>query len=345
MWGYLMVSSAHQLTEEYRSALADYLAGSGEDALNLAYELGRKAVTSGRGLLDIVELHAEVLQQLLSAQGESREVARLLRATEFLAECVAPCEMVFRGFQEANATLRQLNQTLEQRVKARTLELEEQARSLRAQLRRARNLQQEAGSLRGPTDPDSAIDAVASAVGQDSTDLRRHAAPDGTVTIIFSDMEGSTALTQRLGDQRAQELVRAHTALVRQQVQAHEGFEVKSLGDGFMLAFSSARRALQCAIAIQREFASYNEAHSEEPIRLRMGLHTGEAIKEGGDFYGKSVILAARIADCAQGEEILVSSLLKELAETAGDIQFDEGHEVELEGLPGTTRVYQVFWE
>jgi class 3 adenylate cyclase len=105
-------------------------------------------------------------------------------------------------------------------------------------------------------------------------------------------------------------------------------------GDGFMLAFGSARRALQCAADIQRAFAERNES-AEEPIRVRIGLHTGEAIKEADDFYGKNVILAARIAGQAQGGEILVSSLLKELTESAGDIAFGEGAGGGAEGARG----------
>ncbi|KKK48001.1 hypothetical protein LCGC14_3149510, partial [marine sediment metagenome] len=174
-------------------------------------------------------------------------------------------------------------------------------------------------------------------------DLRQHAAPDGTVTILFSDIEGSTAITERLGDRRWLELLRGHNAIVREQVAAHEGFEVKAAGDGFMLAFQSARSALQCAIDIQRAFAQHNES-ADEPIRVRIGLHTGEAIKEADDFYGKNVILAARIAGQAQGGEILVSSLLKELTESAGDIVFGEGREVELKGLAGPHRVFEVGW-
>ena len=126
---------------------------------------------------------------------------------------------------------------------------------------------------------------------------------------------------------------------------AHGGFEVKSLGDGFMLAFSSARRALQCAMAIQRAFAAHNQEHPEEPVLVRIGLHTGELVQEMEDFFGKNVILASRIADQAQGGEILVSSLLKELTESAGDIRFGEPQEVELKGLAGLNRVYQVDWE
>jgi len=77
---------------------------------------------------------------------------------------------------------------------------------------------------------------------------------------------------------------------------------------------------------------------------VRIGMHTGEAIKEADDFYGRNVILAARIAGEAQGGEILVSSLLKELTESAGDIAFGEGREVELKGLAGRHRVFQVAW-
>ncbi len=195
-----------------------------------------------------------------------------------------------------------------------------------------------------PSAPQPSIDAVAASVYVDKPDLRQHAAPDGTVTILFSDIEGSTAMTERLGDQRWLELLREHNAIVREQVAAHEGFEVKSEGDGFMLAFGSARKALQCAAAIQRAFAQRNES-AEEPIQVRIGLHTGEAIKEADDFYGKNVILAARIAGQAQGGEILVSSLLKELTESGGDIAFGDGREVELKGLAGAHQVHQIQWQ
>ena len=151
-------------------------------------------------------------------------------------------------------------------------------------------------------------------------------------------------MTERLGDQRWVELLRGHNAIVRKRVAAHEGFEVKSEGDGFMLAFGSARKALECAIEIQRAFVKSNES-ADEPIRVRIDLHTGEAINEADDFFGKNVILAARIASQAQGGEILVSSLLKELTESAGDIAFGEGREVELKGLSGQHQVHQLQWE
>src|SRR5437667_389651 len=190
----------------------------------------------------------------------------------------------------------------------------------------------------------TSIDAVVSRVEREKPDLRGHAAPDGTVTILFTDIEGYTAMTERLGDTRAQEVLRAHGAIIREQVGSNRGLEVKSQGDGFMVVFSSARRAILCAIAIQRAIAGYSANHPEEPIRVRIGLHTGEVIKESDDFFGKNVIFAARITDKARGGEILVSSVLKELTESAGDIPFGEGRYVELKGISGAHQVYEIQW-
>jgi class 3 adenylate cyclase len=188
----------------------------------------------------------------------------------------------------------------------------------------------------------TSVDDVASTVGLERPSLRPAAAPDGTVTMLFSDIEASTALNERVGDVRWLELLRAHNAIVREQVQAHGGFEVKAQGDGFMVAFPSARRALQCARAIQSAIGSQLGEHREGPIRLRIGLHTGEAIREEADFYGKNVVLAARIADQARGGEILASSVVKQLTESAGDVSFENERELQLEGLAGTHTVYRV---
>jgi class 3 adenylate cyclase len=189
----------------------------------------------------------------------------------------------------------------------------------------------------------TSIEAVSVAVQSQQPDLRTHAAPDGTVTLMFTDIVGSTPLNERLGDQRWMELLKEHNSIIREHVSAHEGYEVKTEGDGFMLAFSSARRAAECAIAIQRAFAVRNET-AEEKIEVRAGLHTGEAIQDDGDFYGKHVNLAARIASQATGGQILASSLLKELTDSGGDIDFDGGTELELKGLTGTQRVFTIGW-
>jgi class 3 adenylate cyclase len=190
----------------------------------------------------------------------------------------------------------------------------------------------------------TSLDVVAAAAISEPQDLRTHATLDGTVTILFSDIEDSSAMFEKLGDLRAQEIVRRHNEIIRRQVTAHNGVEVKSMGDGFMLVFSSARRALLCAIAIQHEFASYGEQNADQPVHVRIGLHVGEAIKESEDFFGKAVILAARIAALATGGEILVSATLHDLTDSAGDLSFADVREVQLKGFSGIHRVYPVIW-
>jgi class 3 adenylate cyclase len=176
-------------------------------------------------------------------------------------------------------------------------------------------------------------------------ELRSVAAPDGTVTIVFSDMEGYTEMTERLGDLRAREILYAHNQIIREQVASCGGFEVKSQGDGFMLAFAGASKALRCAVGIQRAFLDYDDEHPDEPIRVRMGLHTGEALKEADDFLGRTVIIASRIADEAKGGQILVSALLKELTDGTGEFEFGDLREVKLKGLTQTYRLYPVEWD
>jgi serine/threonine protein kinase/class 3 adenylate cyclase len=194
------------------------------------------------------------------------------------------------------------------------------------------------------TDFQTSIDAVSSSVQRRRPDLRSHSAPDGTVTLMFSDMEGFTAMTERLGDLEARKVIANHNRIVREQVQKHGGFEVELQGDGFLLAFPSARRGVLCAIAIQQQMAAYSKTHPEQPIKVRIGLHTGEAIREADKFFGKTVILAARIAAQAQGGEILVSSMVKELTQSAGDVHFGESHVAELKGLTGKHTLHEVRW-
>lgn len=166
--------------------------------------------------------------------------------------------------------------------------------------------------------------------------VEQAAAPDGTVTLLFSDIEGSTALNDRLGDVRYMDLLRRHHAIVRDCLKARGGYEVKVQGDGFMLAFPSARGAIDCARDIQAGMAELPD------VRVRIGLHTGEAIREDADFYGRNVALAARIAGCARGGETLVSEIVKRLTDSAGDLRFGAERELELDGITGTQRVYAV---
>jgi class 3 adenylate cyclase len=205
--------------------------------------------------------------------------------------------------------------------------------------RRSRLLRRVAARLRSRTP----IERIVSWVEAEQPDLRRASAPDGTVTLLFSDIEGSSGLTERLGDDRWMELLNTHNTIVRAQLDEHGGYEVKSQGDGFMVAFPTARQAVMCAIDIQRALLR-RAARSDFPIRVRIGIHTGEAIHRQGDFFGRSVVLAARIADHAQGGEILLSTLARELVAERGDIQLRYAGEAEFKGLDGRHRLFEVTW-
>jgi class 3 adenylate cyclase len=187
------------------------------------------------------------------------------------------------------------------------------------------------------------IDVVAASIGSRRPDLSSQAAPDGTVTLMFSDMQGFSEMTERLGDLRAREVIREHNAIVRAQLAAHGGHEVELQGDGFLLAFQSARQALLCAVALQRALRQRNET-ADEPIRIRIGLHTGEALRDADRFFGRTVILAARIAAQADGGEILVSSLLKQLIQSVGDVRFGAAHQVDLKGISEPQTLHRAEW-
>ncbi len=138
-----------------------------------------------------------------------------------------------------------------------------------------------------------------------------HELPEGTVTVLFTDVEGSTDLTTRRGDEAAQAILRTQRGLVRQQVEQHSGHEVKSLGDGFMVAFASARRAVACAVGIQRALEQHNRQHPDQQVQVRIGLNTGEAIQEEADLFGEAVNAAARIAAKAKGGQVLLSEAVR----------------------------------
>jgi class 3 adenylate cyclase/pimeloyl-ACP methyl ester carboxylesterase len=167
-------------------------------------------------------------------------------------------------------------------------------------------------------------------------------APGAFRTILFTDVEGSTAMTQRLGDAKARDLLRQHGRIVREALKSHGGSELKMMGDGFMASFSSAVRALESAIAMQRAFAAHNES-AAEPILVRVGLNAGEPIEEEEDLFGTAVIAAARIAAQAEGGQILVANVVRELA-AGKDFLFTDRGEVKLRGFDDPVRLYEVRW-
>jgi len=168
-------------------------------------------------------------------------------------------------------------------------------------------------------------------------------APEGTVTILFTDIEGSAGVFERLGDQEARLLFRSHDAMLREVVETHGGVEVKHQGDGLMLAFSSARRAILCAVDIQASMIEWNAGEGGNPLSVRIGVNTGEVIAEDDDYFGSSVITAARIAAVAEGGQILLSAATRAVAGRLRIPLRDRG-EHRLRGLSEPCHLYEAVW-
>jgi class 3 adenylate cyclase len=187
------------------------------------------------------------------------------------------------------------------------------------------------------------IYSVAHAVQARRPDLAGHTAADGSVTLIFSDMEGFTSMTERLGDEAAHKVIQRHNRIVREQVKAQRGHEVDSQGDGFLVAFATPRQGALAAVGLQQAFTAYCAEHPEEPIRVRIGLHTGQAIRDAEKFFGRTVIMACRIADQARATEILVSPEARDAL--AEDFRFGEPRGLTLKGFSGTHAAFPLAWD
>ena len=165
-----------------------------------------------------------------------------------------------------------------------------------------------------------------------------------TVTVIFADVEGSTALLERLGQARWLTWLAEYEEMLAASIDRHGGTLVKALGDGHLLSFPSANAALRCAVDVQRALP----LAGAPDLRVWMGMHTGEPVAFEDDLHGRTVVKAARIADLAHGGEILVSGIVRELAQADEDLEdeiwFDEGREVELRGLRGRHFVLVAQW-
>ena len=175
-------------------------------------------------------------------------------------------------------------------------------------------------------------EAVARVVAQ-LTGAKR---PEGTVTVLFTDIVGSTGIVEELGDERAREVFREHDRIVRECLAAHGGVEVEHEGDAFMLAFSSARRAVRCAAALQRALAG-------GAVRVRTGMNTGDVLAEEDRYFGRAVFMASRITGRAAGGQVLVSGLTRMLADD-GSLRFADRGEHKLRGLKGAHRLYELMW-
>lgn len=182
---------------------------------------------------------------------------------------------------------------------------------------------------------------IAASVAKRRPDLGRHAARDGTVTLLFGEVGRFVAPAEEIA---AEEVPGEHGRIVREHADLHEGRVVELQREGFLLAFQSARSAILCAIDLQRAFDEHSVAHPDQPLHVQVGLHRGEAVDDADRFFRATVLEAARIAGQAAEGEILVSAPLRSLLDVSGDLRFAEPREVELRGLAGRHELVPVIW-
>ncbi len=160
-------------------------------------------------------------------------------------------------------------------------------------------------------------------------------------TVIFTDIVGSTSLTQRLGDDAAMQFLRVHDQIVRDALATCQGREVKHTGDGIMASFVSAAAAVRCAARIQNAMAKENaDGHR---LQLRIGGAAGEPVEQNSDIFGSTVQLAARLCAHAEPEQILVSNVVAELC-IGKSLSFRSLGEVSLKGFDRSIHVHAVEW-
>ncbi|MFB1297820.1 adenylate/guanylate cyclase domain-containing protein [Mycobacterium sp. pW049] len=182
----------------------------------------------------------------------------------------------------------------------------------------------------------SSIEELADWAEVERPDLAR-LAPNGRVAIMFSDIEESTALNERIGDRAFVRMIGKHDKSVRRFVDKHDGYVVKSQGDGFMVAFAQAEQAVRCGVDIQQSLRKRPNG-----IRVRIGIHAGKSVLRGDDLFGRNVAMAARVAGEADGGEILVSGTVYEAISSCDDLTVETERDAELKGFTGTHTLYAV---
>jgi class 3 adenylate cyclase len=168
-------------------------------------------------------------------------------------------------------------------------------------------------------------------------------AGSGMLTIMFTDIEASTSMTRRLGDDAAQNVLRQHNDIIRTALRENGGAEIKHTGDGIMASFGTASAALTCAAGIQRSLEEHNEREPESRVRVRIGLNAGEPVAEDGDLFGTAVQVAARICARAEPGQILAANVVRELSAGKQFLFADHG-EVVLRGFEDPVHLFEVSW-
>jgi class 3 adenylate cyclase/tetratricopeptide (TPR) repeat protein len=164
------------------------------------------------------------------------------------------------------------------------------------------------------------------------------------LTIMMTDVVGSTALRRTRGDSAADDLLGAQAAIVREQVTAFGGQVRKSLGDGFLISFPTAAAAVRSAAAIQGALGEHSTADPHQAVEIRIGIHTGQVTERDGDLLGQAVHVATRVMAEAVGGEILITDEVRKHAEPQLDYPFLDSGLFWLRGFPELWRLYEVSW-
>jgi class 3 adenylate cyclase len=166
----------------------------------------------------------------------------------------------------------------------------------------------------------------------------------GTVFILFTDIASSTELLEKIGDEAMDQVRREHFQLLRESVRASAGEVVKTVGDGMMVAFASGIDAIGCAVAMHEAVNHYNQQPGVHEVQMRVGLHAGEAVREGGDYFGTPVVIAKRLCDLATPGQILASDLVRALVGSRGSFRFLDTGPVSLKGIAMPLPAKEIAW-
>ena len=168
--------------------------------------------------------------------------------------------------------------------------------------------------------------------------------PTVVATVLFTDLVGSTALSTSLSAEAAEDIRQTHFALLRSAIQSTGGVEVKNLGDGLMVSFTSPSRAIACAVGIQQGVDNHNR-RAVQPLSIRVGVSAGEVTEDDGDYFGDPVVEAARLCAAAEGGQILAAEVVRAMVGRHATQTFVEMGPLDLKGLPHPVDVVEVVWE
>ncbi len=186
---------------------------------------------------------------------------------------------------------------------------------------------------------EDAVDSYAAAIKEWRNPRTRENRYEGPVAVLFTDIVGSTQLTQELGDEGAQVILRAHNSIVRKALSIHGGAEIKHTGDGIMATFTKSAAAVEGAMEMIRSLEEHNKASPNLELHIRIGINAGEPISEDNDIFGMTVQMAARICDAAEADQILVSMVVRELC-GGKTLRFEEAGRYAMKGIEEPVTLY-----